>query len=209
MDGQTFFIAGHPHPLFTYYIQPDSLEKFSYERIPFSQPSLLLAMATGPTFGHWSIMEIWSMASGKTFCCLGKRYDATVYHLCCLEHSLSVTWTGGVILWSAGKWPGFGSDNFRPWNLHLYLPTSQLLALWKINSYLSFLLLKTFTTDTLIHCWDLCQVGRWRSQWIWPQSSEEADLSLLLRLLKFQIEFSSLLWYHWLHLTFPQSLSDN
>ena len=103
MDGQTFFIADHPHPLFTYYIQPNSLEKFSYKKIPFSQPSLLLVTATGPTFGHWSIMEIWWVASGKTFCCLGKRYGATVYHLFCLEHSLSVTWTGGVILWSAGK----------------------------------------------------------------------------------------------------------
>ena len=36
MDGQTFFIADHPHPLFTYYIQPNSLEKFSYKKIPFS-----------------------------------------------------------------------------------------------------------------------------------------------------------------------------
>lgn len=110
---------------------------------------------------------------------------------------------------SMRKWPGFSSDNFRPWSQHLYLPTSQLLALWKINLYPSFLLLKTFTIDTLIHCWDLCQVGRWRSQWIWPQSSEEAGQSLPFRLLKFQIEFSSLLWYHWLYLTFPQSLSDS
>lgn len=145
----------------------------------FSQPALLLAMAVGHSFGHWSIMEIWWVASGKTFCCLDKRNGATISPLCCLEHSLSVTWGWRshpvtIRQWTQGKGQEndtySGSDNFKPLNQHLYLPTSQLLGLRKINPYLSFLLLKTFRTDILTHCWDPCQVRWQRSQWIRPPS---------------------------------------
>lgn len=138
-------------------------------------------MATGPTFGHWSITEIWWVASGNS-AVLGKIWCY------CLPFMLPWTFSKCYLNLeshlvisrkSMRKWPGFGSDNFRPWNQNLYLPTSQLLALWKINSYPSFLLLKTFTIDTLLHCWDLCQVGRWEkpvnlasvSRRGWPEPS--------------------------------------
>lgn len=103
--------------------------------------------------------------SAKTFCCIDQRDGATIYPLHCFKHCLNITWnwishlvTKRQCTWGKGQGNDTysGSDNFKPLNQHLYLPTSGLLGLRKIKPYLShynssFLLLKTFITDTLIH----------------------------------------------------------